>query len=97
MRGPWLALVLVGVAQQRWLRRVPAWVVLGAAAVPFAALHILESSGPKLVVLFSFTLFAGVVLQWARLRNGSIWTAVAAHNGANVVSALIDMTMHAKK
>ena len=97
LRGPWLALVLVGAVQSRWLRRVPAWLVLGVAAVPFAALHILESSGLKLAVLFGFTFFAGVVLQWARLRNNSIWTAVLAHNLANVVLSLTDWMMHASK
>ena len=97
LRGPWLALVLVGAAQSRWPSRVPAWLVLGVAAVPFAALHILESSGLKLVVLFGFTFFAGVALQWARLRNNSIWTAILAHNLANVVSGLMDWMMHASK
>jgi len=97
LRGPWLALVLVGAAQSRWLRRVPGWIVLGFAAVPFAALHILDASGLKLVVLFGFTFFAGVVLQWARLRNNSIWTAVLAHNLANLVSGLVDLLMLASK
>ena len=97
LRGPWLALVLVGAAQSRWLRRVPAWLVLGVAAVPFAALHILDSSGLKLVVLFGFTFFAGVVLQWARLRNNSVWTAVLAHNLANFVPSFMEWMMHASK
>ena len=97
LRGPWLALVLVGAAQSRWLRRVPGWIVLGFAAVPFAALHILDSSGLKLVVLFGFTFFAGVVLQWARLRNNSVWTAVLAHNLANFVPSFMEWMMHASK
>jgi len=55
------------------------------------------NQGLKLAVLFGFTFFAGVVLQWVRLRNNSVWTAVLAHNLANVALSLIDWMMHASK
>ena len=63
---------------------------LVVAAVPFASLHILEQSGFALIVLFVFTLYAGVALGWLRLTTGSLFAAMLAHNVANVVSGLTD-------
>ena len=64
--------------------------ILITAAVPFAALHILDRSGVALVVLSCFTLYAGVAFGWLRLTTGSLLTAILAHNLANVASGLLD-------
>jgi membrane protease YdiL (CAAX protease family) len=89
LRGLWLSLLLVGFAKWQKLD-VPAWAVLVMAAVPFAALHVLERAGRDLWLVASFTLYAGVVLGWLRASTASIWPAVLAHNIANLVSALLD-------
>lgn len=68
--------------------RLAALIVI--SAVPFAALHILERDGFALVVLFAFTLYAGIALGWLRLTTGSLLAAILAHNIANVASGLLD-------
>lgn len=88
MRGVWLALLAVALLRVRWLPW-PRFTVLMIAAVPFAALHLLERQGFELVVVASFTLFAGMVFGWLRLGFGSVLPAIVAHNVANVAPALV--------
>jgi uncharacterized protein len=92
LRGPWLALVLIGTAQHPRGRTWPAAAILLIAALPFAALHLFSVSGLKLAVYGGFTLYAGLILQWVRLRHHSIWPAVAAHNLAKLLPAAVDCT-----
>jgi membrane protease YdiL (CAAX protease family) len=92
LRGVLLSLLLVGLARRPAFARQPVLILL-LAALPFALLHLLELSGIKLVVIFFFTLYAGMVLGALRLRYGAIWPAVIAHNLANVGSGLLDLAL----
>jgi hypothetical protein len=65
-----------------------------ASALPFALLHLLESSGMRLLVLALYTFYAGVVLALVRLRTGSLWPAVLAHNVANVSGGLLTVALY---
>lgn len=69
------------------------WIAAILQAVPFAALHGLEASGFRLLGLFCYTAFAGVVLAMVRLKTGSILPAIVGHNIANVAGGLIDMVL----
>ncbi len=92
LRGVLLSLLLVGLARRPLFARQPVWILL-LASVPFALLHLLELSGIKLVVVFFFMLYAGMVLGALRLRFGSIWPPVIAHNLANVGSGVLDLVL----
>jgi membrane protease YdiL (CAAX protease family) len=88
-RGVLLGCLIAGLAR----RDAPSarrWLVIVVAAIPFAALHLLERSGWQLAIMSGFTLYAGAALGWARLSTGSLLTAVLAHNVANVASGVID-------
>jgi membrane protease YdiL (CAAX protease family) len=65
-----------------------------ASALPFALLHLLESSGLKLLVLALYTFYAGIVLALVRLRTGSLWPAVLAHNIANVSGGVLTVLLY---
>lgn len=69
------------------------WTAAIVQAIPFAALHGLEASGFRLLGLFCYTAFAGVVLAMVRLKTGSILPAIVGHNIANVAGGLIDMIL----
>jgi|GEM_PF-2072808 len=93
MRGLWLGLLVIGVSH--WQRvKIPTWLLLVFAAVPFAFLHILHFTGMSAMIVFSVTLYAGTILGWARFKTGSIWPAVIAHNIANVCMGLYDLIQH---
>jgi membrane protease YdiL (CAAX protease family) len=71
---------------------VPRWSVLGARvgwavvvqAALFAVLHL--SVGP--VGLLTF--FPGLVLGWMRVRSGSLWPVIIAHNIANLTAITVE-------
>jgi len=88
LRGPWIALLGIAVSRSKLLNTYPSFFLL-LAAIPFALLHLLEMSGIKLICIFFFTLYAGVVLGWLRMHFSSIWPAVIAHNIANFSSSLV--------
>lgn len=66
------------------------WALIGLAAVPFAALHLLESTGMEALMLAIYTFAAGMMLGRLRLATGSILPCIVAHNVANVGSGLVD-------
>ncbi len=77
---PW-----IGLADFAHRRRWP----LLLAALPFAALHLLELSGLTLLSAFIYTLFAGVLLGWCRMVTGSIWPCVIATTSPTSPAALL--------
>lgn len=72
---------------------VTVWSCVIAQALPFAALHGLEASGFRLLGLFLYTAFAGIVLALVRLKTGSLIPAIVGHNIANVIGGLIDLIL----
>lgn len=73
--------------------RLTVWVCAIAQALPFAALHGLEASGFRLLGLFVYTAFAGIVLALVRLKTGSLFPAIVGHNIANVTGGVINMIL----
>ncbi len=90
-RGLVLGILLAALARPATTARIA--VILVVAALPFAALHVLDQSGLSLVVLFAFTLYAGIVLGWLRLTTGSLVATIVAHNVANVAAGALDLVL----
>lgn len=82
--------LLLGSLLSAFARLGPRWLLLALAAVPFAGLHLLESTGMAALMMAGFTFVAGMMLGRLRLATGSLLPCILAHNVANVGSGLVD-------
>lgn len=92
-RGLVLGLLLTYAYQNNWSKK-GYWIMFLLPSIPFGLLHVLEVTGTEAIVTFFYTGAIAIGLGWLRMKTGSLFTCVLAHNLINVVGTLLTLLIY---